>query len=72
MEFSIEKCAMFIMKRRKRQITEGIELLNRERIRKLKKKLQVLGNIGSGHQTNGDEKKKKKKKKKKEKSTSDK
>ena len=28
MEFGIEKCAIFIMNRGKRQITEGIKLLN--------------------------------------------
>ena len=46
--FGIEKRAMFIMKSRKRQITEGIELLNQERIRTLGEKenymyLDLLG-----------------------------
>ena len=35
MEFSIEKCAMLIMRSGKRQITEGIEMPNQERIRML-------------------------------------
>ena len=33
MEFDIEKCVMNVMKIRKWQITEGIELPNQERIR---------------------------------------
>ena len=33
MEFGIEICAMLIMKSRKEQITEGIELPNKEKIR---------------------------------------
>ena len=33
MEFGIEKCAMPVMKSGKRQITEGIELPNQEKIR---------------------------------------
>ena len=33
MEFGIEKCAMLIMKKGKKQTTEGIELLNQENIR---------------------------------------
>ena len=33
MEFGINKCAMLIMKSGKRQMTEGIELPNKERIR---------------------------------------
>ena len=33
MEFVIEKCSMLIMKSRKRQITERIELPNQEKIR---------------------------------------
>ena len=32
-EFGIEECAMFLIKSGKRQITEGIELPNQERIR---------------------------------------
>ena len=35
MEFVIEKCAILITKSGKRQITEGIELLNQERIKTL-------------------------------------
>ena len=38
MNFSIEKCAMLVMKSRKRQMTEGIELPNQEKIRTLWKK----------------------------------
>ena len=35
MEFGIKKCTMLPMRSRKRQIMEGIELLNQERIRML-------------------------------------
>ena len=38
MEFGIEKCAILIMKSGKRQIMEGMELLNQERIRTLREK----------------------------------
>ena len=38
MEFGIEKCAMLIMKCGKRHMTEGIELLNQEKIRTLGEK----------------------------------
>ena len=38
MEFGVEKGAMLIMKSRKRQMTEGIELLNQEKIRTLGEK----------------------------------
>ena len=38
MEFGIEKCVLLIMKTRKRQITERIELPNQERIRMLGEK----------------------------------
>ena len=38
MEFGIEKCVMLIMKSGKRQITEGIEMPNQERIRALGQK----------------------------------
>ena len=38
MEFGIEKCAMLIMKNGKRQITEGTELPNQERIKTLGEK----------------------------------
>ena len=37
-KFSIEKCPVLIMKSGKRQITEGIELPNQERIRRLGEK----------------------------------
>ena len=38
MEFGLEKCAMLIMKKGKRQVTEGIELPNQERIRRFREK----------------------------------
>ena len=38
MEFEIEKCAMLIMKRRKKETTEGIERSNQEHIRTVEKK----------------------------------
>ena len=38
MEFGIEKCAMLIMKNRKRQITQGIELPNLETSKRLEKR----------------------------------
>ena len=38
MKFDIEKCAMLIMRSRKRHMTEGIELPNQQNIRKLGKK----------------------------------
>ena len=38
MEFGREKCAMQIMKSRKRQMTEGIELPNQGKIRMLGEK----------------------------------
>ena len=34
MEFGIEKCTMLVMKSRKRNITDGMELPNQEKIRK--------------------------------------
>ena len=63
MKLCIEKCAMLIIKSGKRQIIEATELPNHERIRTLEgeKKLQVLGNIGSGHHpTSKDERRNKK------------
>ena len=52
-----EKSVMILRKSWKRQITEGIKLPNKERIRKLGKK-KVSENIGSGHhQTSGGERK---------------
>ena len=38
MDFSIEKCAVLIMRSRKRQMTEGIELPNQEKVRTLGEK----------------------------------
>ena len=38
MKFGLEKCAMLIMKSRKRQMTEEIELPNQEKIRMLEEK----------------------------------
>ena len=50
MEFGIEKWTMIIRKSGKREITEGIELPNKKnRNAGRKGKLQVLGNIRSGH-----------------------
>ena len=43
MEFGIEKCAMLIMKSRKRETMEGIELPNQEKIRMLRKKYKYSG-----------------------------
>ena len=38
MEFGIEKCALLLMRNRKRQMTQGIKLLNQKRIRTLGEK----------------------------------
>ena len=38
MEFGIEKCAMLVMKRGKRHLTDGMELPNQDKIRTLGKK----------------------------------
>ena len=57
MKFGREKCAMLIMRRGKRHMTEGIEIQNQEKIR-TKYFLRILGNIGNGYQTMGDERKK--------------
>ena len=35
MEFSIEKCAMLVMKSSKRQLTDGMELPNQDKIKTL-------------------------------------
>ena len=56
-ELVIEKCAMFILRRGKREIIEAIELPNQERIKTLGKKenfmyLRILA-------TSGDERKNK-------------
>ena len=37
MEFDIEKCAMLVMKRGKRHLTDRMELLNQDKIRTLAK-----------------------------------
>ena len=49
-KFSIEKCAMLIMKSGKRLMTEGIEILNQEKIRSLGKKetCNYLGILEAG------------------------
>ena len=53
-EFGMEICFMLIMRNGKIEIMGGMELQNRERIKK--GKLQVVENIGSGHyQTSRDE-----------------
>ena len=57
MEFEIERCAMLIMKKCKREMTEGITLLNHKSTWR-KGKSQVLRNFGYGnHQTEMKEKK---------------
>ena len=38
MEFGLEKCAMLVMKSGKRCITDGMELLNQDKIRTLGEK----------------------------------
>ena len=38
MEFGIEKCAMLVMKSGKRHLANGMELLNQDKIRKLREK----------------------------------
>ena len=63
MEFGIEKYAMLIMKRRKRETVEEIELPKSGTYMNTcgDKKLQILGNIGSEHHpTSEDEGKNKK------------
>ena len=59
MEFGIEKCAMQIMRRQKRQMMEGLNYnLKKNQSARRKVKLQVFGNIGSGYdQTSKDESK---------------
>ena len=63
MEFGLEKCAMLLMKRGKRHIMEGIELLNQEKYQTVRRKwsLQILGNIESGHHKTNEDKGKKNK-----------
>ena len=57
MKFGIEKFIMFIMKSRKREITEGRERQNHKTWRK--RKLQIPGNTKSEHnQTNRNKRKK--------------
>ena len=51
---------MLVMKSRKRHFTDGMELLNQEKIRTLEEKetYKYFGNIRSWHhQTSGDERK---------------
>ena len=60
MKFSIEKCAMLIMKSGKQHMTEEMGLPNQEKNENARWKgiLQILGNIESWHhQTSGDERK---------------
>ena len=51
MEFGIEKCAMLIMRSRKQEMTERIEIPNEEKYKKTRRKGNrlVLGDIGKGH-----------------------
>ena len=58
MEFCIEKCAMLIIKKDKRQITEEIELRNQERIRTFgeKENFKYLGILEEDDQKGGNEK----------------
>ena len=51
MEFGIKKWAIQIMNCAKRQMTERIELSNREKNQKAQRKgnLEILWNIGRGH-----------------------
>ena len=56
MEFGIEKCAMLVMKSGKRQLTDGMELSNKDKIKNARRKrnLQILGHLGGWHhQTSG-------------------
>ena len=48
MEFGIEKCAMLVMKSGKRQLTDGMELPNKDKIKSLaeKRNLQIRGHLG--------------------------
>ena len=48
MEFGIENCAIFIMRSRKRRMTEGIELTNQEKIKMLRDEetYKYFANIG--------------------------
>ena len=60
MEFSLEKCAMLIMKNSKRHMTEGVELPKSSRHQNAWRKgyLQILWYIGSWHyQASGNERK---------------
>ena len=49
MEFGIEKCALLVMRSGKRQMMEGIELPNQEKIRTLEEKeaYKFLGIFGA-------------------------
>ena len=59
MEFDIEKCAILILKSGKREITEGIELPNQEKIRTLgvKEKDKYSQIRSEYHQTSRDKRK---------------
>ena len=49
MELGIEKCALLVMKSGKHHLTDGIEVLNQDKIRTVRKKgnLKILGDTGS-------------------------
>ena len=50
MEISIEKCAMLVMKNSKWHITDEMELLNQDKIKRSEKmNLQILRNLGGLH-----------------------
>ena len=56
MEFGIEKCAIIVMKRGKRHITDGMDVPNQDKSSRRKRNLQILGHFeGWHHQTNGKE-----------------
>ena len=60
MEFGIEKCAVLVMKSGKRQLIDGMELPNKDKIKNARRKrnLQILGHLGGWHhQTSGNERK---------------
>ena len=48
MEFGIEKCTMLVMKSGKRHLTDGMELLNQDKIRTLGEKYKYLGILETG------------------------
>ena len=59
MEFGIEKCAILVMKSRKWQMMEGIELPNQEKMRMLREKetYKYFGILVMARITRGDERK---------------